>query len=103
MSYRTCAHLKEDGALCQSPALRGKKLCFYHHRDHQRQQYLGRILRQNDPLRPTAPLPKTLTDMQNTLYEIITAVANDGITIRRAGKLLYALQQHATAPRKAVS
>jgi hypothetical protein len=93
MSYPTCAHLKDDGTLCQSPALRGKKLCFYHHRDLQRLQYVERILRLKDPLRPTAPMPKDLFDVQVALYEVMTALADHRINARRAGKLLYALQE----------
>ena len=103
MSYPTCNHLKEDGALCGSPALRGKKLCFYHHRDHQRLKYSERILRCNDPLRPTALLPKTLPEMQFRLYEVMTALADDSLPIRRASKLLYALQQRSSLLRKIAS
>jgi hypothetical protein len=103
MSCPICRHRKSDGALCGSPALRGKKLCFYHHRDHLRQQYAERILRCNDPLRPSAPLPKTLPDMQSRLYEVITALADDSISARRAGKLLYALQQQSVLLGKTVS
>ncbi|MGA9566518.1 MAG: hypothetical protein WBS19_13410 [Candidatus Korobacteraceae bacterium] len=103
MSYPTCNHLKEDGALCSSPALRGKKLCFYHHRDHQRHQYVERIQRLNDPLRPNAPLPKTFHEMQFRLSEVMTALADDSFPIRRAGKLLCALQQRSASLRKLVS
>ncbi len=103
MSYRTCDHLKEDGVRCQSPALRGKKLCFYHHRDHQRKQYIERILRLNDPLRPNAPIPRTLLGLQATLYEVLTALAGKRIHTRRAGKLLFALQQASVSLRKPAS
>jgi hypothetical protein len=103
MPYATCNHLKEDGALCGSPALRCKKLCFYHHRDHQRRQYVERIFRLNDPLRPSAPLPKTLPEIQFRLYEVMTALADDSIHTRRAGKLLFALQLASTSIRNPVS
>jgi hypothetical protein len=93
MSCPACTHLKQDGVLCGSPALRGKKLCFYHHRDHQRRQYVERLLRLNDPLRPSAPLPRNPFELQVLLYEVMTAVAEKRITTRRAGKVLYALQQ----------
>ncbi len=103
MSYPTCNHSKQDGALCGSPALRGKKLCFYHHRDHQRQRYAEWILRLNDPLRPSAPLPKSLPEMQFRLYEVATALADDSLHLRRAAKLLYALQEASISLRKAES
>lgn len=93
MSYRTCDHIKEDGVSCQSPALRGKKLCFYHHRDHQRQRYVEWVLRRTDPLRPSRPVPRTLFDVQVTLFEVMNALTDNRIHPRRAGKLLFALQQ----------
>jgi hypothetical protein len=103
MSCPTCTHLKEDGLVCQSPALRGRKLCFYHHRDHQRQKYVERILRLNDSLRPAAPLPRTILEVQVRLYEVLTALTSERITSRRAGKLLYALQQRSIALRQPAS
>ena len=30
MSVPTCTHLKPDGAVCNSPALRGKRFCYFH-------------------------------------------------------------------------
>jgi hypothetical protein len=76
---------------------------FYHHRDYQRQQYVERILRQNDPLRPSAPLPKTLPGVRVTLYEVLIALADNRINARRAGKLLYAMQQASICLRKPVN
>ncbi|HVP56237.1 MAG TPA: hypothetical protein VMU45_14700 [Candidatus Eisenbacteria bacterium] len=99
MSYPTCNHRKPHGLLCGSPAVRSKKLCFYHHRDHQRRQYAERILRCNDPLRPSASLPRTLADMQVMLSEVLTALTDDSISNRRVGKLLYALQQRSASLR----
>ena len=103
MSFPTCNHRKPDGSFCGSPSLRGKKLCFFHHRDHQRQRYVERILRCNDPLRPSAPLPKSLPEMQVRLYEVMDALANDDFPLRRAGKLLNALQERSILLRQAVS
>jgi hypothetical protein len=30
MSVPTCDHLKEDGVFCNSPALHGRKYCYFH-------------------------------------------------------------------------
>ena len=97
MSCPTCSHRKPDGVLCGSPALRGKKLCYYHQRDHLRQHYAAKVLRQLDPLSPGAPLPKTLPDVQLALYEVLNALADNCIPHRRAGNLLFALQQTAAS------
>ena len=103
MPVRTCNHLKEDGIPCGSPALRRKKLCFYHQRDFERQRYIERIFRQNDPLRSGAALPKTLLDMQVRLWEVMTALSDESLSVRRAGKLLAVLQQASIPLREAAN
>lgn len=30
MHVPTCTYLKPDGAVCKSPALRGRRLCYFH-------------------------------------------------------------------------
>jgi len=39
--YRLCAEVKPNGEKCQSPALKDKSRCYYHHRDFQRRQVLA--------------------------------------------------------------
>ena len=36
MLVKLCHHLKEDGIICQCPALRGRIYCYAHFRAHQR-------------------------------------------------------------------
>ena len=50
MSFRTCDHLMQDGDLCGSPALRGKKLCYFHQRDHKREQHAAGVIGRADVL-----------------------------------------------------
>jgi hypothetical protein len=100
MSCPTCNHRKADGVLCGSPTLRGKKLCYFHQRDHRRQANIARVLRRSDPLNPHAPLPKTLPDIQVALYEIMKAVAEKRIPSKRAGVLLFSLQQQSLSLRQ---
>jgi hypothetical protein len=40
--------------------------------------------------------------MQFRLYDVMTALANDSLPLRRAGKLLNALQERSISLRKAV-
>src|SRR5271165_5097259 len=92
MSYHTCDHLKkEDGVLCGSPALRGKKLCYFHQRDHKRTQYAAGVIRRAQTLH--LPPLETLHDIQAALFEVIDALAANRIDPNRAGALLFALQQ----------
>ena len=95
MSYPTCSFLKDDGVPCGSPALRGKKLCYYHQRDYKRRQYAAKVLRQLDPLNPHAPLPKALPDIQTALHRVLAALVENRIDHTRAGILLFAPQQAA--------
>ena len=100
MSYRTCDHLKEDGVLCGSPALRGKKLCYFHQRDHKRTQYAAGVIRRADVLGPRLPPMKSLDDIQAALYEIVTALAAHRVPLQRAGARLFDLQQAAMSLRE---
>ena len=93
MPYPICSHRKDDGAPCGSPALRGKKLCYYHQRDHKRQQYAAAINRRADVLGPRLPCMKSLYDVKAALYEVMTAIVDHRINNQRAGRILFDLQQ----------
>ena len=93
MPCPTCTHRKPDGALCGSPALRRKKFCYFHQRDHKRQDYAAKLLRQLDVLGPRLPRMRNLLDVQEALYEILIAIADNRIDPHRAGTHLLALQQ----------
>ncbi len=100
MSLRTCDHLKEDGILCGSPALRGQKLCYFHQRDHKRSQYAAGAIRRADVLGPRLPPMKSIPQIQAALYEIVTALVAKRVPLQRAGARLFDLQQAASALRK---
>ena len=99
MSVPTCSHLKPDGIPCGSPALRGKKLCYFHQRDHKRQQYAAGVIRRADVLGPRLPRMKSLADVQAALGEVLTALAAGRVPHQRAGRILYDLQQAGVALR----
>jgi hypothetical protein len=97
MSFRTCDHLKQDGVPCGSPALRDKKLCYFHQRDHKRSQYAAGVIRRADVLGPRLPHMKSIPQIQAALYEILTALAARRVPLPRAGARLFDLQQAAAA------
>ena len=97
MSFRSCDHRKVDGVLCGSPALRGKKLCFFHQRDHKRSQYAAGVIRRADVLGPRLPPMKSLADIQLALGEVLRALAADRVPHRRAGRVLFDLERAAVA------
>ncbi|HVP53931.1 MAG TPA: hypothetical protein VMU45_02970 [Candidatus Eisenbacteria bacterium] len=93
MSYPTCGHLKSNGIPCGSPALRGKQLCYFHQRDLDRGQRYSRLRRKAQSLRLYLPPLESADDVQAALFEVIDALAANCIEPRRAGALLFALQQ----------
>ena len=101
MPYRICNFPKADGLPCSSPALTGKKLCFYHHRDRIRQQNIGSAVRRADVLGPKLPPMKSLYDIRAALNDVIQALATGSISDRRAGRVLFDIQQATTALRQA--
>ena len=100
MSYHTCDHLKEDGVLCGSPALRGKKLCYFHQRDHKRTQYAAGVIRRADVLGPRLPPMKSLADIQLALGEVLSALAAHRVPLQRASRVLFDLERAAVALHK---
>ena len=92
MSFRTCDHLKEDGIPCGSPTLRGKRLCYYHHRDQQRREFSTSVIRRADVLGPRLPRMKSFADIQAALSEVLNAIANERVSNQRAGRILFDLE-----------
>ena len=97
MPYRSCDHLKEDGVLCGSPALRGQRLCYYHQRDQKRQKYAASIMRRTDILVPRLPRMKSLAEVQVALHEVLNALASHRVPLQRASARLFDLQQAAVS------
>ncbi len=95
MSCRICHFPKPDGSPCGSPALHGKRLCYFHHRDQQRRQYVAAVLRQADVLGPRLPRMKSLYDVHVAISEVLNAMADQRLSTQRAGRILFDLQQAA--------
>jgi len=95
MPYRICNSPKPDGSPCGSPALRGKRLCYFHHRDEQRRRYRGSAIRRADVLGPRLPRMKSLYDVQVALSEVGNAILDHRVSHQRAGRILFDLQQAA--------
>ena len=100
MPYRICNFPKPDGSPCGSPALLGKKFCYYHLRDHQRGQRIDTAIRQADVLGPKLPPMRSLRAVLEGLHEVAQALADDRISDERAARVLYDLQQVSTALRE---
>ena len=83
MTIPRCQHIKVNGTQCGSPALRAKRLCYFHSRH------------QLKPAHDSALDFPTLEDanaIQCALMQVIRAIADNKMECKRAGLLLYALQ-----------
>ena len=97
MSYATCDHLKEDGVYCQSPALLGHNFCYFHLNVRARRVQMARNRRRGDSCRFQLPVLDNMHAVLLSLQQVAEALADDRIDSKRAGLLLYTLQQTATA------
>ncbi len=96
MSFETCSHVKEDGVYCDSPALRGRKYCYYHLMQRGRRLRLALAQGRNEPAQLILPPLENLGSMSVALSEIVQALAAGQLDHRSAGLMLYAIQQAAT-------
>jgi len=74
-----CEHVKSNGVRCGSPALRGKRFCYFHN------NLAG-------PRVNVFPLLEDGNAIQLELGEIISALVDERIDTKRAALVLYALQ-----------
>jgi hypothetical protein len=93
MPYPTCRHRRDDGTFCNSPALRNKQHCYYHHRDLQRQIQIAHALRRSIICDWELPSLETLDDVQAALRRIWREIWADRLDLDRAGVMLFTLQE----------
>ncbi len=96
MSYATCDHLKEDGVYCDYPALRGQNFCYFHLNVRARRMQAAQARRRGETCRIHLPVLEDMHAVQNSLMQVLDALADDRIDHKRAGLMLYALQQAST-------
>jgi hypothetical protein len=106
--YPICQHVKTNGSVCESPALKDSLFCYFHQRDRQRLRNLqqarevklsrsrGRSTEDdlNAEILESLQLPM-LEDpaaIQVALSNVARAIAGHHIAERRAALLLYGLQ-----------
>jgi hypothetical protein len=74
-----CEHIKSNGVRCGSPALRGRRFCYFHY------NLVG-------PRINVLPLLEDGNAIQLELGEIIRSLVDERIDTKRAALVLYALQ-----------
>jgi hypothetical protein len=75
-----CQHIKVSGVQCGSPALQGKRLCYFHSRIH------------NVRAANNLPVLEDANSIQCALMQIARALLDKSIDHKTAGLLLYTMQ-----------
>lgn len=103
--YKTCNHVRTNGSVCQSPALKGGLFCYFHQRDRQRLENLrqartvklstrvpGRDDMDGEILESLAlPVLEVAAAIQVATSNVLRALGAGHLRPRRAGLLLYGL------------
>ena len=95
MSIRLCGHLKSNGLPCGSPALRGQRLCYFHHRDEQYLLKVARDRRRAEVCDWNLPSLRSVVDIQKALHRVAKELLAGRLDPERAGLMLNATQQAA--------
>jgi hypothetical protein len=85
-----CTHIKTNGTQCGSPALRGRRFCFFH-KNWQGQRIALNVL-PAAPLSFTMPVLEDADSVQVALMQVMRLILAGQLDPKIAGLLLYALQ-----------
>ena len=83
-----CQHRKLDGRRCGSPAMKGKRMCYFH--EESRKTYPNRV--GPAPIFPDFPIIEDARSVQIALNQVIQALVHRSIDHRSAAGILLGLQ-----------
>ena len=92
MPYATCRHIKEDGHLCQSPAMNREHYCYFHHNYRARRMKIAQARANGERLWLDLPPLEDMRAVQAGLSQVIEPIAGGVIELKRARVLLTALR-----------
>jgi len=95
-AVKLCLHAKEDGSFCGRPALRERLYCYQHLRLRGQLMRMARARAQRQACPLMLPALDDLNAVKAALTQVTYALDFGHLEQRRAGLLLYALQQAAT-------
>jgi hypothetical protein len=87
-----CMHVKINGTLCGSPALRGRRFCFFHKRWRAQRIRLNAQPQSNPQTMLRLPVLEDANSIQIVLTQVMRLILTRQIDSKTAGLLLYALQ-----------
>jgi hypothetical protein len=86
-----CQHLKVDGKRCGSPAMKGKRMCYFH--EQSRKLYRNRV--GPAPILAGFPIIEDARSVQIALNQVMQALVHRAIDHRSAAQILFGLQMSA--------
>ena len=92
MQIRRCHHVKVNGELCGSPALRAKCYCYFHNNYHHLGAYGAKQNAARNPFKDRFPVLEDGNSIQAAVMQVIRLILAKEIDSKEAGLLLYALQ-----------
>jgi hypothetical protein len=92
MPYPTCRHIKEDGHLCQSPAMHQSHYCYFHDNHRARRMKIAQARARGERIWLDLPPLDDMRAVQAAISQVIEAIAADVIELKRARALLTALR-----------
>ena len=96
MSYpieiRRCRHVKTNGTQCGSPALKAKKLCYYHEQNRPQPIELYVDGERHSDNTMVLPVFEDAHSIQTVIRQVVQLMLSRRIDRKDAGVLLYALQ-----------
>jgi hypothetical protein len=85
-----CQHIKMNGTQCGSPALRSRRLCFFHDRIQRERTKIAKDMTAQH--RFDLPLLEDANSVQVALMKVMQMLGSGNMDHRTAGLMLYALQ-----------
>src|ERR1700689_4840064 len=85
-----CQHIKMNGTQCGSPALRWRRLCFFHDRIQRERTKIAKDM--TAQRRFDLPLLEDANSVQVAIMKVIQMLGSGRLDHRPAGLMLYALQ-----------
>jgi len=103
MPTNHCRHIKEDGVFCQSPALRGRRHCYFHLRALGRNMRMAQEQARQREHRLVFPPLEDMNAVQVSVMQVLAALGAGHLEKGVAGLMLYGLQQAANNLRSAIA
>ncbi len=92
MPYPTCRHIKEDGHICQSPAIHRSHYCYFHDNHRARRMKIAQARARGERIWIDLPPLEDMCAVQSAVAQVAEAIAAGVIELKRARALMTALR-----------